>query len=135
MTARGSALRFKALGADTDRRFSLFEREVPVGARRPAAHRHPGTSEAFYVLDGTLALHVEDVDHRIERGGFALVPAGVAHTFGNGGPEVLRVLIVHAPALSAAYWELRKQLNEGAVSAKLRMLSFLSSDLVNECRY
>ena len=106
MTARGSALRFKALGADTDRRFSLFEREVPVGARRPAAHRHPGTSEAFYVLDGTLALHVEDADHRIERGGFALVPAGVAHTFGNGGPEVLRVLIVHAPALDSYFREL-----------------------------
>ena len=46
-----------------------------------------------------------------------------------------RKLLNNAPQLSAAYWDVRKALNEGVLSPKLRMLSFLSSDLVNHCRY
>ena len=46
-----------------------------------------------------------------------------------------RRLLNHSPQVSAAYWDVRKALNEGVLSAKLRMLSFLSSDLVNRCRY
>lgn len=47
----------------------------------------------------------------------------------------LRRLLNNAPQVAAAYWELRKALNEGVLSPKLRLLSFLSSDLVNHCRY
>ena len=98
MTARGSALRFKALGADTDRRFSLFEREVPVGARRPAAHRHPGTSEAFYVLDGTLAMRLGDENLAVHAGTFVCVPPGVVHAFSNPRTAPVRFLNFNTPA-------------------------------------
>ena len=47
----------------------------------------------------------------------------------------LRKLLNNAPQVSAAYWELRKALNEGVLSPKLRLLSFLASDVVNRCRY
>ncbi|HEX9495179.1 MAG TPA: hypothetical protein VGA38_05425 [Candidatus Limnocylindria bacterium] len=53
----------------------------------------------------------------------------------SGQGTNLRRLLNNAPEVSAAYWELRKALNEGALSPKLRMLSFLSSDIVNGCRY
>ncbi|HZP95763.1 MAG TPA: hypothetical protein VFC31_05430 [Candidatus Limnocylindria bacterium] len=46
-----------------------------------------------------------------------------------------RKLLNHSPQVAAAYWELRKALNEGVLSPKLRMLSFLSSDVANGCRY
>ncbi len=46
-----------------------------------------------------------------------------------------RKLLNNSPAVSAAYWELRKALNEGVLSPKLRLLSFLASDVVNRCRY
>ena len=46
-----------------------------------------------------------------------------------------RRLLNNSPQVSAAYWELRRALNEGVLSPKLRMLSFLSSDVVNRCRY
>lgn len=46
-----------------------------------------------------------------------------------------RKLLNNAPQVSAAYWELRKALNEGVLSPKLRMLSFLASDVANHCRY
>jgi alkylhydroperoxidase/carboxymuconolactone decarboxylase family protein YurZ len=48
----------------------------------------------------------------------------------------LRRLLLHSPDISAAYWELRKAINEKSqLSAKLRMLSFLASDVANDCRY
>lgn len=106
MQARGSTLRFKATGADTRGAFSLFEREVPPKARRPAPHRHPTMTEAFYVLDGELALVADGAEQAIPSGGFALVPAGAVHTFGNAGPGPLRVLILHSPALDRYFAEL-----------------------------
>src|SRR6266550_916680 len=99
--ARGNTLRFKAIGADTNDAFSLFEREVPQGARRPAAHRHPGTVEAFYVLAGDLALSADGSDHVVPSGGFALVPAGAVHTFGNAGSDLLPFWF---PCTTSAEW-------------------------------
>jgi hypothetical protein len=46
-----------------------------------------------------------------------------------------RRLLNHSPQVAAAYWDVRKALNEGVLSPKLRMLSFLASDTVNRCRY
>ncbi len=46
-----------------------------------------------------------------------------------------RRLLNHAPQLAAAYWDLRRALNEGSLVPKLRMLSFLASDHANRCRY
>jgi hypothetical protein len=53
----------------------------------------------------------------------------------SGQGTNFRRLLNNSPQVSAAYWELRKALNEGALSPKLRLLSFLSSDIVNGCRY
>jgi hypothetical protein len=53
----------------------------------------------------------------------------------SGQGTYFRQLLNNAPQVSAAYWELRKALNEGVLSPKLRLLSFLSSDLANGCRY
>ena len=46
-----------------------------------------------------------------------------------------RKILNNAPQVSEAYWALRKALNEGVLSPKLRMLGFLASDVVNHCRY
>jgi hypothetical protein len=53
----------------------------------------------------------------------------------SGEGNNFRRLVNNAPQVSAAYWELRRALNEGVLSPKLRMLSFLSSDIANNCRY
>jgi hypothetical protein len=48
----------------------------------------------------------------------------------------LRRLIAHTPEISAAYWGLRKAINEHSLlSPRLRILSFLSSDKANRCPY
>jgi hypothetical protein len=40
LTARGSVMAFKAVAEQTDGDFSLMERTLPAGGRRPPAHRH-----------------------------------------------------------------------------------------------
>ena len=47
-----------------------------------------------------------------------------------------RKMLNNAPEVAAAYWGLRKALNEQSrLSPKLRILSFLSSDVANSCAY
>src|SRR5579885_3688520 len=79
--ARGSHMWFKATAAATAGRFSLMERTLPPGGRMPPAHRHTGNDEAYFVLQGTVAFHVEDETFTGEAGTFVLVGAGEAHTF------------------------------------------------------
>lgn len=108
LTARGSQMFFKAVGATTSGTFSLMERTLPPGGRKPPPHIHRSIEEAYYVLDG----HVEfTVGERTHVGGprsFVLVPRGVSHTFGNGGEIIARLLVLHAPPLDAYFEELQR---------------------------
>ena len=83
--ARGSVMLFKALAAQDDGDFSLMERTLPAGGRRPPTHRHAGCSEAYFVLDGTVSVVVDGDELLLGPEDFVLVPRGVPHTFGNGG--------------------------------------------------
>ena len=105
-TARGNVMAFKAVAAQTGGDFSLMERTVPAGARRPPPHRHVSCSEAFFVLDGTITFWLDDAELTGGSGDFLLVPRGAAHTFGNGSEEPARLLVLHAPAMDAYFAEL-----------------------------
>ena len=102
-TARGSVMLFKAVAAQDGGDFSLMERTLPPGGRRPPAHRHTNCSEAYFVLDGLVTVVVEDRDLTVGPEGFVLVPRGTAHTFGNGGQAEARLLVIHAPAMDAYF--------------------------------
>ena len=106
-TARGSHMVFKATAQTTGGAFSLMHRELPAAGRRTPAHRHAGP-EAFYVLDGAIEFVVGD-ESRVGGLGFcALVPGGVAHTFGNAGDTPARLLIIHAPAADPYFEDLER---------------------------
>src|SRR5574341_1454265 len=107
VSARGSSMLFKAVAANTGGVFSLMERELPVGSRRPQPHTHEGP-EGFYVLEGSIEFVVGD-QNRVGGPGFcALVPSGVAHTFGNAGDTPARLLNIHVPAADAYFAELQE---------------------------
>ena len=53
----------------------------------------------------------------------------------TGEGSAFRRLLNHSPAVSDAYWSMRKALDEGVMPAKIRMLSFLATDITNGCRY
>jgi mannose-6-phosphate isomerase-like protein (cupin superfamily) len=101
--ARGSVMLFKALAAQDNGDFSLMERSLPPGGRRPPPHRHANCSEAYFGLDGLVSVVVEDRELSVGPEEFVLVPRGTAHTFGNRGPEPARLLVIHAPAMDAYF--------------------------------
>ena len=102
-TARGSVMLFKAPADQDGGDFSLMERTLPPGGRRPPPHRHVNCSEAYFVLDGLVSVTVEGDQLAVGPEGFVLVPRGTAHTFGNGGPDPARLLVIHAPAMDAYF--------------------------------
>jgi len=106
LTARGSQLIFKAVAASTGGAFSLHERQVPPGGRRPPAHVHPDRLEAFWVLDGPAEFELDGRVTVAETGSFVLVPGEVAHTFGATASAPARLLVLHAPALDDYFREL-----------------------------
>lgn len=106
LNVRGSTLLFKAVAASTGGAFSLHERHVPAGGRRPPAHVHPDRVEAFWVLDGEAEFELDGELTRAAAGSFVLVPGGVAHTFGAPSDRAARVLVLHAPALDDYFREL-----------------------------
>lgn len=106
LDVRGSALLIKATAASTGGAFSLHERRVPAGGRRPPAHIHPDRVEAFWVLDGEAVFELDGHATVAVVGSFVLVPGGVAHTFGATAAGNARLLVLHAPALDDYFREL-----------------------------
>jgi mannose-6-phosphate isomerase-like protein (cupin superfamily) len=102
-SARGSVMLFKALAEQDSGDFSLMERTLPPGGRRPPPHRHSNCSEAYFVLDGVVEVTVEGEDLALGPEGFVLVPRGTRHTFGNAGEREARLLVIHAPAMDGYF--------------------------------
>ena len=107
-TARGSVMFFKAVAEQDDGDLSLMERTLPPGGRRPPPHRHTNCSEAYFILDGRVSVVVEGEEFNVGPEEFVLVPRGTAHTFGNAGDSVARLLVLHAPAMDAYFAELHE---------------------------
>ena len=107
LSARGSAMFFKATRDSTNGAFSFMERTLPPGGRKPPPHIHTNCEEAFYVLNGEIEFFLGD-DRVIGRSGcFVHVPGGVSHTFANVAAAPSRLLILHAPAMDGYFEELQ----------------------------
>lgn len=57
-------------------------------------HVHHADDEAWHVVSGALRFRFGDHEVVARAGSTVLVPAGVAHTFGNAGPEPSRYIII-----------------------------------------
>ena len=57
-------------------------------------HVHRSDDEAWHVISGALRFRFADGVITAGAGSTVLVPAGVAHTFGNAGPQPSRYLII-----------------------------------------
>jgi mannose-6-phosphate isomerase-like protein (cupin superfamily) len=71
-------------------------------------HVHRADDEAWHVISGALRFRFADEVITASAGSTLLVPAGVAHTFGNAGPDPSRYLVI----LPARLDELIKRLHE-----------------------
>ena len=58
-----------------------------TGKAHPAAHPS-AADETFYLLDGSMPLHIDGVEHEVRAGGVAVIPRGAPHAFLAQGEAV-----------------------------------------------
>jgi mannose-6-phosphate isomerase-like protein (cupin superfamily) len=89
-------MKFHAFPSEVMNKYCLVEALVPVGAGAPPNH-HAGETEAFYVLEGQIAFHVDGADMVAGAGDYVPIPDGAVHAFQAIGDTPARVLIFNAP--------------------------------------
>ena len=93
----GVRVGFLANAEETLGAIGLVEYTAPPGFPGPPAHLHEHTWDAYYVLEGTLAVRIGDEGLKLGQGDVAVVPPGTVHGFANPTDAPTRFLDVHAP--------------------------------------
>jgi quercetin dioxygenase-like cupin family protein len=92
----------KAGSATGSTNVAIGTQQVMVGSGIPV-HRHFKMDEAFYVLDGSGTLIVNDVRHPLEKGGTVFIPKNTWHGFENPDHELLLLWIVSPGGLDGFF--------------------------------
>jgi quercetin dioxygenase-like cupin family protein len=92
----GGLFTVKAGSAQTNGGFSLLEFHQPPGTE-PPLHTHQREDEAFYVLDGEMAVVCGERRFTASPGSFVFLPRGVLHGFTIVGTTALRGLVLTQP--------------------------------------
>ena len=87
---------FKALAADTNGAYSLFETRTEPGQGIPR-HRQRYEDEAFWVLEGIYTFRIDNRTVTLDAGSYAYVPRGMLHAYTNSGDAPARMLILVTP--------------------------------------
>jgi mannose-6-phosphate isomerase-like protein (cupin superfamily) len=90
------SLRMLAPSADTSGAWSLVEL-IEMPGYHTNLHRHIYTDEAFYVLEGTLTVKMQDKISEYPAGSYVLVPRGTPHAQGNRGTVPVKLLLTMTP--------------------------------------
>lgn len=86
----------KAGSATGSGELALGTQQVTAGAGIPI-HRHLAMDEAFYVLEGSGTVRLNEEQHSFEKGGTIFIPKNCWHGFANPEHELL-LLWIMAPA-------------------------------------
>ena len=78
--------------------------QVTLGAGIPV-HRHLRMDEAFYVLEGSGTVTLNDVPHTFEKGGTIFIPRNNWHGFSNPDHELLLLWIMSPAGLDGYFRE------------------------------
>jgi len=77
--------------------FTLTETTIPPGFPGPPRHSHRELTDAFYVLEGTLSVHVDGETRDVEPGSYVSIPPGNVHAFSNRSARPVRFLNINSP--------------------------------------
>jgi quercetin dioxygenase-like cupin family protein len=94
----------KAGAATGSDQLALGTQQVTVGAGIPI-HRHLHMDEAFYVLEGSGIVILNDARHPFERGGTIFIPRNAWHGFVNPDRELLLLWIMSPAGLDGFFRE------------------------------
>jgi quercetin dioxygenase-like cupin family protein len=78
---------------------TLFEVNVPIGARVPAPHSHDAFEETIYALRGTTTWSVGGSEIVVGPGESLCIPRGVVHGFVNDADEAALFLAIASPGV------------------------------------
>ena len=93
------AVRFLLEGKDSGGAVSVFEFDVPTGARVPMPHSHDGYEETVVGMSGTLTWIVDGEQVQTGPGEALCIPRGAVHHFENHGDEDATTLAVVTPGV------------------------------------
>jgi quercetin dioxygenase-like cupin family protein len=85
--------------------FSVLQTQGEPPGFGPPLHVHRDAAEAFYVLEGTYQMHLEDRRAICGPGSFVYVPSNVAHTFIVVSDEPGKKLNLFSPAAMVGFFE------------------------------
>jgi quercetin dioxygenase-like cupin family protein len=99
------ALKFLIDGPASGASVTIFEMNVPAGAKVPVAHSHDAFDETIYGLEGVLTMTVSGQSIPVVPGETLFIPRGTVHRFDNPFPADARVLDIITPGvLGASYF-------------------------------
>jgi quercetin dioxygenase-like cupin family protein len=99
------AIRFVIEGEQSAGAVSVFEFDVPAGAKVPVAHSHDGYEETVYGLEGVLTWTIEGTPTEVGPGEALCIPRGAVHQFDNTAAADARALAIVTPGiLGPAYF-------------------------------
>ena len=113
----------KAGSATSSDNLAVGTQQVTIGAGIPI-HRHLYMDEAFYVLEGSGILILNDRRHPLEKGGTIFIPKNSWHGFENSDHELLLLWVVTPAGLDGFF---RDTCNPPGVAPKQ-----LTKEQVNE---
>ena len=93
------AVRFLVEGEASGGSVSMFEFDVPAGAKVPIAHSHDAYEETIYGISGVLSWTVNGQQQDIGPGQALCVPRGAVHRFDNTQAAAATMLAVVTPGI------------------------------------
>lgn len=103
LEALGNTIEIKADRESTGGAFTLID-YVMRGDVGPPAHYHAETDEAFFVLEGSFEVEVDDRRCTANAGDYVFVPRGSVHRARRLGGEPGRILMLFVPAGFEGYF-------------------------------
>ena len=89
----------------TSEAFTVLQTQGEPPGFGPPLHVHRDAAEAFYVLEGTYLMHIEDEQELCAPGTFVYVPPNVAHTFVVVSELPGKKLNLFSPAAMVGFFE------------------------------
>lgn len=93
------AIRFLVEGAESGGSVSVFEFDVPAGAKVAAGHSHDGYEETIYGLEGVLTWTIEGTPTDVGPGEALCIPRGALHQFDNTHDIDAKALAIVTPGI------------------------------------
>ena len=95
----GDRIVFLKTARDTNGELLQFDDYLNVGGNGPVEHIHTRQEERLEVVSGIMRAKVDGKEQDFKPGECAIIPAGVAHQWWNGGSEELHIRATFVPAL------------------------------------